>query len=94
MRLHSPYKASLPLPFAALLRQINGGCAAAAPILAENRDLAGLLYLATPLPAAGLPASLLLSLAGAALAAIGLALIAGTLFTRRIARPDEGHGMQ
>lgn len=62
---------------------------AAAPILAEDGMVTGLVYLATPLPAAGLPASLLLDLAGAAFAAVVLALIAGTLLARRIARPVE-----
>jgi len=62
---------------------------AAAPILAENSTVMGLVYVATPLPAAGLPTRLLLDLAGAAFAAFVLALIAGTLLARRIARPVE-----
>ncbi len=62
---------------------------AAAPILAEDSTVMGLVYVATPLPAAGLPTRLLLDLAGAALAAFVLALIAGTLLARRIARPVE-----
>ena len=62
---------------------------AAAPILAEDSKVMGLVYVATPLPATGLPTSLLLDLAGAAFAAVVLALIAGTLLARRIARPVE-----
>jgi len=62
---------------------------AAAPILAEDGTVTGLIYLATPLPAAGLPTNVLLDLAGAACAAVVLALIAGTLLARHIARPVE-----
>jgi signal transduction histidine kinase len=62
---------------------------AAAPVVDENGSVTGLIYLATPLPAAGLPISLLLNLAGACLAAVVLALMAGTLLARRIARPVE-----
>jgi len=62
---------------------------AAAPILAEDSTVMGLVYVATPLPAAGLPTRLLLNLAVAAFAAFLLALIAGTLFSRHIARPVE-----
>jgi len=62
---------------------------AAAPILADDGTVTGLVYLATPLPSGGLPASLLLDLAGAIIAAILLALIAGTLLARRIAQPVE-----
>lgn len=62
---------------------------AAAPILAEDGSLMGLVYLAMPLPAGGLPFSLVLQLAGAALAAVALALLAGTLLARRIISPVE-----
>ena len=62
---------------------------AAAPVLAANGSVEGIIYLATPLPPGGLPASLLLQLAGAALVAILLAAGAGTLLSRRIARPVE-----
>ncbi len=62
---------------------------AAAPILTEDSTVIGMIYVATPLPATGLPTSLLLTLAGAAFAALVLALIAGTLLARRIARPVE-----
>jgi two-component system, OmpR family, sensor histidine kinase BaeS len=62
---------------------------AAAPILAADGSEAGLVYLATPLPPGGLPASLLLQLTGVLLIAILLAALAGMLLSRRIARPIE-----
>ena len=68
---------------------------AAAPIPAlpgaasgEN-NVAGIVYLASPLPASGLPAGALLQLGGALLLALVLASAAGTLLARRIARPVE-----
>ena len=60
---------------------------AAAPILAGDGSLSGIAYLAMPLPASGLPPSALLQFAGAILAAILLAGVAGTLLARRLARP-------
>ncbi len=60
---------------------------AAAPILAADGSLAGIAYLAMPLPAGGLPAGATLEFAGALLAAILLAGVAGTLLARRLARP-------
>lgn len=60
---------------------------AAAPILAADGSLAGIAYLAMPLPAGGLPSSALFQLVGAVGAAILLAGVAGTLLARRIARP-------
>ncbi|MCJ7512100.1 MAG: ATP-binding protein [Anaerolineales bacterium] len=62
---------------------------AAAPIRDGGTTVSALVYLAMPLPASGLPASLLLSLAAAALVAVVLAGIAGSLLARRIARPVE-----
>ena len=62
---------------------------AAAPVLGEDGTVSGLVYLAMPLPAAGLPVTLLQELAGAALAAVIVALIAGTLLARRIIAPVE-----
>ncbi len=62
---------------------------AAAPVLANDGKVTGLVYLAMPLPAGGLPGGMLLQLAGAVLAAIALALLAGTLLARRIAAPVE-----
>jgi two-component system sensor histidine kinase BaeS len=60
---------------------------AAAPILAADGSLAGIAYVAMPLPATGLPSSAMLQFAGAVLAAILLAGVAGTLLARRLARP-------
>lgn len=62
---------------------------AAAPVLGEDGSVAGLVYLAMPLPAAGLPGNLVLQLAGAGLVAAVLALLAGTLLARRIVAPVE-----
>ena len=62
---------------------------AAAPITGEGGTVAGLVYLAMPLPAAGLPASLLLELGGATLAAVVMAVAAGALLSRRITRPVD-----
>ena len=62
---------------------------AAAPILKDDGRVSGLVYLATPLPAAGLPLQAVLELAGAAAVAIVLASIAGSWIARRISRPIE-----
>jgi len=62
---------------------------AAAPILVADGSVVGIVYLATPLPPSGLPVSLLLQLVGAVILAILLAGVAGTLLSRRIARPVE-----
>jgi len=60
---------------------------AAAPIYDQNGIISGLVYLAVPLPRGGLPASFLMQLAGAGLAAGALVLLAGTLLARRITEP-------
>jgi signal transduction histidine kinase len=62
---------------------------AAAPIYTESGEISGIVYVASPLAPSGLPISVLLQLLGAVLAAILLALAAGTLLSRRIARPLE-----
>jgi two-component system, OmpR family, sensor histidine kinase BaeS len=62
---------------------------AAAPILADDGSVSGLVYLATPLPASGIPNSLLRDLVIAALVAVVLAAVVGTLLARRIAKPIE-----
>ncbi len=62
---------------------------AAAPIPGDDNQVSGLVYLAMPLPASGLPASLLRNLGAAALVAGVLAGLAGSLLARRIARPVE-----
>lgn len=62
---------------------------AAAPVLGEDGSVAGLVYLAMPLPIAGLPGNLILELAGAGLVATILALLTGTLLARQIVSPVE-----
>jgi two-component system sensor histidine kinase BaeS len=59
----------------------------AAPVYAENGTVQGLIYLAVPLPPGGLPSSFLLQLLGAGGLAVLLALVAGTLLSRRITAP-------
>jgi signal transduction histidine kinase len=63
---------------------------AAAPIQADSGPITGIVYLATPLPTAGLPANLLLQLLGAVLLAALLATLAGNYLARQIAKPLEG----
>lgn len=62
---------------------------AAAPIYGGNGEVSGIVYIASPLAPSGLPLSVILQLLGALLAAILLAFAAGTLLSRRIARPLE-----
>lgn len=62
---------------------------AAAPIFGEDGAVSGLVYLAMPLPAAGLPLNAILQLSAAAFVAVLLALLAGTLLARRITTPVE-----
>jgi signal transduction histidine kinase len=62
---------------------------AAVPILGEGGSSPGLVYLAMPLPAAGLPPLIVLSLAASALIGIMLATLAASLLARRVAQPVE-----
>lgn len=62
---------------------------AAAPVYAADGSISGVVYVATPLPSGGLPAEVILQLAGAILAAVLLAAWAGTRLARRLARPIE-----
>lgn len=62
---------------------------AAAPVFGEDGAVNGLVYLAMPLPAAGLPLNVILQLSAAAFVAVLLALLAGTLLARRITTPVE-----
>ncbi len=62
---------------------------AAAPVLGVDGAVNGLVYLAMPLPRAGLPVNSLMELAGAALATVLLVSITGTLIARRVSRPLE-----
>jgi two-component system sensor histidine kinase BaeS len=61
---------------------------ATAPVFA-NGNVSGIVYVAMPLPAAGLPPDLIWQLAGVLLAALLLTGTAGALLARRIARPLE-----
>ena len=63
---------------------------AAAPIYAADGHITGIVYIASPLPAAGLPASIILQLFGAILLAVLLAFLAGRYLAWQIARPLEG----
>jgi len=62
---------------------------AAAPVYSSQGEIDGIVYLATPLPAGGLPGSVIAQLAGAMLLAALLAVGAAVLLSRRIARPVE-----
>jgi signal transduction histidine kinase len=62
---------------------------AAAPVYSNDGKIAGIVYLATPLPPASLPANIILQLFGAISVAILLAGIAGAFLSRRIAGPIE-----
>jgi two-component system sensor histidine kinase BaeS len=62
---------------------------AAAPVFGDDGAVSGLVYLAVPLPQTGLPLKWLMGLGGAALTAVILASIAGTLIARRVARPMQ-----
>jgi signal transduction histidine kinase len=63
---------------------------AAAPIYADDGHITGIVYIATPLPAAGLPTNIILQLIGAILIAVILASLAGRYLAQQIARPLEG----
>ena len=63
---------------------------AAAPVYTDGGQISGIVYVATPLPAAGLPTNMILQLIGAIVLAGGLATFTGTLLARKIARPLEG----
>ncbi len=62
---------------------------AAAPVPDAGGGIAGIVYLATPLPRSRLPAHVILQFIGAGLAAILLASLAASLLSRRIAGPIE-----
>ena len=63
---------------------------AAAPIQNSNGQVTGVIYIATPLPSAGLPVNLIFQLLGAVMIAVVLAAITGGLLARKIATPLEG----
>ncbi|HPH94871.1 MAG TPA: ATP-binding protein [Anaerolineaceae bacterium] len=60
---------------------------AAAPVSNLDGQVSGLVYLAAPLPQNGLPAGFLLQLGGISLAAVAMALLAGTWLAGEITRP-------
>jgi signal transduction histidine kinase len=62
---------------------------AAAPIFNETGSVAGIVYLATPLPMTGLPPEVITQFAGAVVIAIALAGLTGSLLARGIAIPIE-----
>lgn len=62
---------------------------AAAPVQNSDGQIAGIVYIATPLPPGGLPASVIFQLIGAVLIAILLAGIAGRAWARKISTPLE-----
>lgn len=62
---------------------------AAAPVFGNDGSLSGLVYLAMPLPASGLPLYLVLELIAAVLVAVVIALAAGSLLARHIVSPVE-----
>ena len=62
---------------------------AAAPVYSESGDISGVVYIAMPLPAAGLPTNIILQLIGAILIAVLLATFFGRLLAQKIARPLE-----
>src|SRR5512137_2332603 len=57
---------------------------AAAPVAGQGGGVNGIVYLAMPLPPAGLPTDTLLQLSGTMLFAVIIALFAAWLFSRRI----------
>jgi signal transduction histidine kinase len=63
---------------------------AAAPIYGDDGRISGIVYIAAPLPDAGLPTNILIQLSGAVILAVLLASLAGRFLARRIARPLEG----
>lgn len=62
---------------------------AAAPVYGSNGQIAGIVYIATPLPVGGLPFPIVLQLIGATLVAVLLATLAGTVLAQKIASPLE-----
>lgn len=62
---------------------------AAAPVQNSSGQIAGVVYIATPLPAGGLPINVIFQLFGAVIVAILLAGFAGKLLARKISSPLE-----
>lgn len=62
---------------------------AAAPVQDSNGQIVGIVYIATPLPSAGLPFRVILQLIAALTVAALIAALAGHLLARRISAPLE-----
>lgn len=62
---------------------------AAAPVQDSNGQIVGIVYIATPLPSAGLPCRIILQLITALTVAALIAAFAGSLLARRISAPLE-----
>lgn len=62
---------------------------AAAPVQNSNGGIAGIVYIATPLPASGIPFNVILQLFGAVVIAVLIAAFAGRLLARKISTPLE-----
>jgi two-component system sensor histidine kinase BaeS len=63
---------------------------AAAPVYAQDGRINAIVYIATPLPSAGLPTNIILQLIGATMFAILISTLLGGLLARKIAHPLEG----
>lgn len=77
---------------ATALRKVTGSqrvLYAAAPIQNSKGQIAGIVYITTPLPSSGLPTNTILQLLGAVVIAVLLASMAGRLLARKIAAPLE-----
>jgi signal transduction histidine kinase len=62
---------------------------AAAPVQNSNGGIAGIVYIATPLPSSGVPFNVILQLLGAIVIAVLIAAFAGRLLARKISSPLE-----
>lgn len=91
LRLRAEVASALQGQAATAVRRVDGRRVvyAAAPVLDESGELGGVVYLAMPLPAGGLPWRTVVQLGAAGLFAALLAGAAGVLLAGRIARPVE-----
>jgi signal transduction histidine kinase len=62
---------------------------AAAPVQNSNGKIAGIVYIATPLPSSGIPFNVILQLLGAIVIAMSIAAFSGRLMARKISTPLE-----
>ncbi len=79
------------IPATALRRVVNNQRVlyAAAPVQNSDGEIIGIVYIAAPLPASGLPANIALQLLGTVVVAFLIAGLAGRLLARKIATPLE-----